>query len=77
MTVVVYSLTLCFINLKYRVGEIQMQYKSRREVRVDFTNRLAMFGGTLGLFTGMSILSMIEVFCLVIKLLKKSLDLRK
>ena len=46
--------------------------KSRREVRVDFTDRLAMFGGTLGLFTGMSILSMIEVVCLVIKLLKKS-----
>ena len=35
--------------------------KSSRETRVTFLDQLGTIGGTLGLFTGMSILSMVEV----------------
>ena len=36
--------------------------KSRREKRVNFSGQLATIGGTLGLFSGISILSIVEIF---------------
>ena len=37
--------------------------KSERDIRVSFGDQLAMIGGTLGLFSGMSFLSMVEIIC--------------
>ena len=39
--------------------------KSRREGRVTFTDQLVMpmVGGTLGLFSGISVLSLVEILC--------------
>ena len=44
--------------------------KSKREPKVTFIDQLGTIGGTLGLFTGMSILSMIEVVLFLLKLLR-------
>ena len=44
--------------------------KSVRDKRFTFNDQLGTIGGTLGLFTGMSILSMIEVFIFVFVLAK-------
>ena len=44
--------------------------ESRKEMRVTFTDQLGMVGGTLGLFTGMSILSFFEVGWLLVGLIK-------
>ena len=48
--------------------------KSKREKSVTFTDQLATIGGTLGLFTGMSILSMVEIICFVFNLSSKALN---
>ena len=45
--------------------------KSSRIKRHTFAEQLAVIGGTLGLFTGMSILSMVEVVCFFLKLSRK------
>ena len=39
--------------------------KSRRDETINFSGRLATIGGTLGLFAGISILSMVEVLCII------------
>ena len=45
--------------------------KSKRIARITFNDQLAVVGGTLGLFTGISILSMVEVLCLCLTLTKR------
>ena len=42
--------------------------KSTRVQRITISEQIAVFGGTLGLFTGMSILSFVEIFCFCVKL---------
>lgn len=42
--------------------------KSTRVQRITISEQIAVFGGTLGLFTGMSILSFVEIFCFCCKL---------
>ena len=44
--------------------------KSKRIARTTFNDQLAVVGGTLGLFTGISILSMVEVLCFCLTLTK-------
>ena len=45
---------------------------SKRVERITFSQQLAVIGGTVGLFTGMSILSMIELLSFCYKIIKKS-----
>ena len=45
--------------------------KSTRVKRVSFTDELAVIGGTLGLFSGMSLLSMVEIICLCLTMAKR------
>ena len=47
--------------------------KSAREPRVTFMDKLGTIGGTLGLFTGMSLLSMIEIVFFLYAFLKSCL----
>ena len=42
-------------------GSVNSVMKSQRQKRVTFTDQLSMIGGTLGLFSGISILSLCEV----------------
>ena len=42
--------------------------KSTRVQRITVSEEIAVFGGTLGLFTGMSILSFVEIICFCFKL---------
>ena len=42
--------------------------KSRRDVTINFSGKLAAIGGTLGLFSGMSILSMVEIVYWLMKI---------
>ena len=44
--------------------------KSKRIQRITFNDQLAFIGGTLGLFTGISILSIVEVLCICLKMTK-------
>ena len=44
--------------------------KSNREKKLSFNDQLGTIGGTLGLFTGMSLLSMVEVFFFISILIK-------
>ena len=46
---------------------------STKELRVTFTDQLAMIGGTLGLFAGISVLSFVEIGCLIMRLLRHTL----
>ena len=46
--------------------------KSNKVKRITIYEQLAIIGGTLGLFTGMSILSMVEVVCFCFNMIKKS-----
>ena len=46
--------------------------KSNKVKRITIYEQLAIIGGTLGLFTGMSILSMVEVVCFCVNMIKKS-----
>ena len=45
--------------------------KSKRIARTTFNDQLAVVGGTLGLFSGISILSMVEVLCFCLTLTKR------
>ena len=42
--------------------------KSKREKRISFNDQLGTIGGTLGLFTGMSLLSIVEILFLILNL---------
>ena len=59
--------SLCLWFIEKFVGMVSVESptntvtKSAREPRVTFIDQLGTIGGTLGLFTGMSVLSMIEV----------------
>ena len=44
--------------------------KSKRVQRTTFFDKLATVGGTLGLFSGLSILSMVEIICFCLKVNK-------
>ena len=44
--------------------------QSIKEMRVTFTDQLGMVGGTLGLFTGMSVLSFLEIGWLLVGLVR-------
>ena len=43
----------------------------KRVVRITFNDQLAVIGGTLGLFTGISILSMVEFVCFCLTMTKR------
>ena len=58
-----------YVTIEAKDDEI---LKSQKERRVSFTDQLATVGGTLGLFSGISIISMIEVVCLFLKITEKS-----
>ena len=45
--------------------------KSTKVPRISLSEQIAVIGGTLGLFTGMSILSMAEILCFFFKFTKK------
>ena len=45
--------------------------KSTRVQRITFSEQIAVIGGTLGLFTGMSILSCVEIICFCFKINEK------
>ena len=45
--------------------------KSTRAQRITFSEQLAFVGGTMGLFTGMSILSFVEIICFFFKINEK------
>ena len=59
--------SLCFQFIEKFVAIVSVESptntitKSARDVRVTFIDQLGTIGGTLGLFTGMSILSMVEI----------------
>ena len=46
--------------------------KSKRVKAIGFNDQLSAIGGAFGLFTGISILSMVEVLCCIMKLIIKS-----
>ena len=46
--------------------------KSKKVQTTTFTQQLATIGGTLGLFTGMSLLSLIEIVCFCFNITKRS-----
>ena len=45
--------------------------RAKRVVRITFNDQLAVIGGTLGLFTGISILSMVEFVCFCLTITKR------
>ena len=45
--------------------------RAKRVVRITFNDQLAVIGGTLGLFTGISILSMVEFVCFCLTMTKR------
>ena len=51
--------------------------KSIREERDTFSDKLAVIGGTLGLFSGMSILSMVEIICFCLRVARAPCNGRK
>ena len=51
--------------------------KSAREVRVTFIDQIGTVGGTLGLFTGMSILSMVEVVFFLLKFIRNLFNINE
>ena len=61
-----------YVSLVSIEGMTKEVMKSRREKTVSFSDQIAMIGGTLGLFSGMSILSMVEIICFILKTGSKS-----
>ena len=61
---------VAFVTVETVSHEVLKTVKDRK---VAFTDQMAMVGGTLGLFTGTSIISLIELVCLVFKSMGKSL----
>ena len=65
---------ISFVSVKSPTNRVM---KTLRDKRFTFNDQLGAIGGTLGLFTGMSVLSMVEVFifafvlvtCIIIELL--------
>ena len=45
--------------------------KAKRVARISFNDQLAVIGGTLGLFTGISVLSMVEFVCFCLTMTKR------
>ena len=58
------------INVESNVKTIT---KTMKKKRIMFNDQIAVIGGTLGLFSGMSILSMVEIICLIFKLLGRAM----
>ena len=51
--------------------------KSTRVKRVSLNDQLAVIGGTLGLFSGMSLLSMVEIICFCLTMVKRTSEAGK
>ena len=51
--------------------------KSAREIRVTLIDQIGTIGGTLGLFTGMSILSMVEVAFFLVKFIRSFFKIKQ
>ena len=51
--------------------------KSKRVKAVSFIKQLAIVGGTLGLFSGVSILSMVEIVCFCLTVAKRTCSCRQ
>ena len=51
--------------------------KSAREIRVTLIDQIGTVGGTLGLFTGMSILSMVEIAFFLVKFLRSFFKIKQ
>ena len=48
-----------------------------RDKKIKFEAQLSLIGGTMGLFTGFSILSGVEIICFVVKLFCSNINGRK
>ena len=48
-----------------------------RDQKIKFEAQLSLIGGTMGLFTGFSILSGVEIICFVVKLFFSNINGRK
>ncbi len=65
------------------LASVSVSFESRKFVRtikdnrVTFSDRLAALGGTLGLFTGMSLLSLIEAGFWIVKYLLHLLPIKR
>ena len=51
--------------------------KSAREIRVTLIDQIGTVGGTLGLFTGMSILSMVEIAFFLVKFIRSFFKIKQ
>ena len=51
--------------------------KSARDVRITLIDQIGTIGGTLGLFTGMSILSLVEIVFFLVKFVKSFFNIEK
>ena len=60
---------LSYISLVSVESPTSSVIKSKREKRISFNDQLGTIGGTLGLFTGMSLLSMVEVLFFFLSLI--------
>ena len=48
-----------------------------RDQKIKFEAQLSLIGGTMGLFTGFSILSGVEIICFVVKLFLSNINGRR
>ena len=62
---VIYNPVYMYLQILTDNHPSNMAIKSRRDETINFSGRLAAIGGTLGLFAGISILSMVEVLCII------------
>ena len=74
--------SLCLQFIDKFVGMVSVESptstvtKSAREPRVTFIDQLGTIGGTLGLFTGMSVLSMVEVVFFLVTFFKSCFKIK-
>ena len=74
--------SLCYQFIHRFVGMVSVESptstvtKSAREPRVTFIDQLGTIGGTLGLFTGMSVLSMVEVVFFLVTFFKSCFKIK-
>ena len=70
------SMNLCleyvskYISILTVETPVDSVIKAKRVQRSTFNDQLAVVGGTLGLFSGISVLSMVEIFCFCLKITK-------
>ena len=72
------SMNLCleyvskYVSILTVEAPVDSVIKAKRVQRTTLNDELAVVGGTLGLFSGISILSMVEIFCFCIKMTKRA-----